>query len=149
MCQSFSRLNHIPTISLLPPGVWNEQTYFDILEARRRRPEYEWDPYWEYGAFVDGRDMADLIVKILTTDYRGYGCYLVASDDITTSGSTGRELVSRIHPQVKWRNCRELRGTPYGSLLDCQRVKEAFQWEPRFTWKRFMDEGGPNEPVGF
>lgn len=139
MCYSFSQINHISTICLRPPGVWNEQTYFDIMEARKIRPEYEWDPYWEYGAFIDVRDLADIVINCLKTDFVGYDCYLVSSDDITTSGNTSLELTQKIHPQVKWKKEQGIENNLYGSLLDCHRVKETFKWKPQFAWKKFIE----------
>ncbi len=140
MCHTFSEINGIATICLRPPGVWDASTYFKIVENRRKRPEYEWDPYWEYGAFVDVRDLAVLVVNCLQTDFRGYGCYLVSSDDITTSGSTSIELTRKIHPQVKWTDQNGFADNPYRSLLDCRRVKNTFNWSLEFTWRRFVEE---------
>ncbi|MBI5030675.1 MAG: NAD(P)-dependent oxidoreductase [Chloroflexi bacterium] len=142
MCCSFSSTNDIPTICLRPPGVWNEQTYFHIVENRRQRPEYEWDPYWEYGAFIDVRDLADIVVRCLETEFNGYGCYLVASDDITTSGRTTAELARMVFPQVKWKTQADYEREPYRSLLDCHRAKETFGWKPQFSWKKFLDAHG-------
>lgn len=140
MCHSFSQINGIPTICLRPPGVWTQQAYFDIIEARKKRPEYEWAPYWEYGAFIDLRDLVDLITKCLDINFKGYDCFLISSDDITTSGSTSLELSQKIHPHVKWKDKTKFDKNPYRSLLDCHRVKETFGWKPQFTWEKFIKE---------
>lgn len=139
MCRSFSQTNNIPTICLRPPGVWNQQIYSDIIEARKKRPEYEWDPFWEYGAFIDVKDLTNLVVKCLESDFTGYDCYLVSSDDITTSGKTSIELARKIYPEVKWKSQVEFKKSPYKSLLDCHRVKEKFGWKPEYTWKKFVE----------
>lgn len=140
LCHTFSEQNHIPTICLRPPGVWDASTYHLIVENRRARPAYEWDPYWEYGAFIDVRDLADLVLQCLQTDFSGFSCYLVSSDDITTSGKTSLELAQKIHPQVEWKTKSGFAEKPYRSLLDCHRVKQAFEWVPEFSWERFTEE---------
>ncbi len=141
MGQTFSQATGIPTICLRPPGVWDEQTYHYIVEKRRERPEYEWDPYWEYGAFIDVRDLASLVSRCLRADFAGFGCYLATADDITTSGGTSLSLALRICPQVPWKSQEEYKEEPYRSLVDCRRVKEAFGWQPKFTWGEFIRAG--------
>ncbi len=140
LCHTFSQINNCATICLRPPGVWDASTYLQIIENRRKRPEYEWDPYWEYGAFIDVRDLAALVVKCLQSDSTGYGCYLVSSDDITTSGMTSIELTRKIHPHVEWKGKDGFEDNPYRSLLDCHRVKQAFGWVPEFSWRRFIED---------
>lgn len=59
MCQFFTNSTGIPTICLRPPGVFDAETYDFIISNRRSNPDFEWDPFWEYGAFLDIRDAAD------------------------------------------------------------------------------------------
>lgn len=56
---------------LRPPGIWTEDTYHDIEALRADRPPYEWSPFWEYGAFLDARDLATAIEQSLLVDYPG------------------------------------------------------------------------------
>lgn len=138
MCESFFETNNIPTICLRPPGVWNEEIYDLIVEARRKKPEIEYHPFWEYGAFIDVRDLVSLIISCIRTDYKEYACYLVTSDDIQSTGYTAMELVNKVHPKVEVRNKNKYKLNPYSSLIDCKRVKEEFNWKPQYTWKKYI-----------
>jgi UDP-glucose 4-epimerase len=141
MCQLWSRGEAIPTICLRPPGVWFENTYNEIIKARKNDPDYEWNPYWEYGAFIDVRDLCELIMKIMENNkIIGFHNYLVSSEDITTSGLTSKELSSKIHPNVKWVGDVEYDDNPYKTLLDIEPVKEDFEWKPEYSWKKYCIE---------
>ena len=141
-CRSFHLATGIRTICLRPPGVWREKTYREIAAYRRERAEYEWDPYWEYGAFIDVRDLATLVIRCLESGFCGYGCFLACADDISTSGRTGAELVRMLHPEVAWKDTASYRDDPYKSLLDNSRAKTAFGWNPEYSWRRFMVSEG-------
>ncbi len=139
MCKYWSSTEGIPVVCLQPPGVWFKETYVEITEKRNYDSEYEWKPYWEYGAFVDVRDLSDLCCTIIeTSNSKGFTRYLVSSDDITTSGLTSREWVKRLHPDVSWKRDREFEDNPYRSLLDNGPVKRAYNWKPRYSWNSFV-----------
>jgi UDP-glucose 4-epimerase len=149
MCEYWSISSKIPTICLRPPGVWFEETYFEILEARKKDPKYEWDPYWEYGAFIDIRDLYELTKKVIITSSPEYfKSYLVSSDDITTSGLSSRELVNKIHPNELWVGDADYEKKPYKTLLDIEQVKAKYSWKPEYSWERFItdNEGQPRPP---
>jgi UDP-glucose 4-epimerase len=137
MCFYFHQRTQIPVICLRPPGVWDETTYLKITGARQRRPEYEWDPFWEYGAFLDVRDLAEAILLALQKDIKGFHALLLASDDITTSGMTSLELVEKLLPGVPWRGGPEYKSAPFSSLVKTQRVKELLGWSPRYSWQEY------------
>jgi nucleoside-diphosphate-sugar epimerase len=86
MCRFWSAVERIPTICLRPPGVWTPDTYLEIQAARNVKPEYEWSHYWEYGAFIDIRDLSSACICALTCPFEGFVCFLVAASDVTTSG---------------------------------------------------------------
>lgn len=58
LCAAFTRSTGAATVCLRPPGVFAPGTYEFIRSARAERPESEWFPIWEYGAFLDVRDLA-------------------------------------------------------------------------------------------
>jgi nucleoside-diphosphate-sugar epimerase len=140
MCRCFSESTGIPVICFRPPGVWDDSTYRIISAARKNKPEYEWEPYWEYGAFLDVRDLADAVLAAIENINNGYHCLLVASDDITTSGMSGLELVHKIHPGVKWNGGKEYELNPFKSLVNTDKAKQVLKWSPKYTWKRFLEE---------
>lgn len=140
MCRYFSESTGIPVICLRPPGVWDELTYHKITAARKKQPEYEWEPYWEYGAFIDIRDLADAVLASVENIKNGYHCLFVASDDITTSGMSSLELVHKLHPDVRWNGDKEYNLDPFKSLVNTDKAKRVLKWSPKYSWRRFLDE---------
>jgi len=53
MCRNYQKQCDKPIMCLRAPGIWDEKTYGKIENCRQERPSFEWDPYWEYGAFLD------------------------------------------------------------------------------------------------
>jgi nucleoside-diphosphate-sugar epimerase len=140
MSRFFSELTGIPVICLRPPGVWDESTYHQIVANRKKRPEYEWVPYWEYGAFIDIRDLADAVLASIEKIKSKFHCLLLASDDITTSGMTSLELVRKLHPGVKWNGDKEYDQDLFKSLVNTDNAKHILGWSPKYSWKRFLVE---------
>jgi UDP-glucose 4-epimerase len=138
MCLHFNQRTGIPIICFRPPGVWDESTYLKITNARKKRPEYEWDPYWEYGAFLDVRDLAEAILLGLQKDFKGFHTLLLASNDITTSGMTSLELVKKLHPDVPWKGGPEYESAPFSALVKSQRARELLNWSPQYSWQEFQ-----------
>jgi UDP-glucose 4-epimerase len=136
MCLYFSKSTSIPVICFRAPGIWNEKTYDDIVQKRRGRPEYEWDPYWEYGAFLDVCDLAKAILFASEKMITGFECLLIASDDITTSGMTSMELIHKVHPGIKWMGGKEYEKEVYRSLINCDRVENILGWKPEYSWNK-------------
>jgi len=141
MCRFWSATEQIPTICLRPPGVWTADTYLEIQAARNAKPEYEWSPYWEYGAFIDIRDLSTACICALTCPFEGFGCFLVAASDVTTSGKNSKELAQSICPDVKWRGGSEFQKNPFLSLIVTKNARSALQWEPKYTWQSFIKNG--------
>ncbi len=133
-CRRIQEVADLSVISLRPPGVWNVATYAYIEAERAKRPEFEWDPYWEYGAFIDVRDLSSACLRGLTCDATGSHSFLVAASDITTSGRTSRELASLVHPDVEWRGGAEYDKEPYRSLIDSGPARTLLKWAPVYTW---------------
>jgi nucleoside-diphosphate-sugar epimerase len=142
MCGYFSGRTGIPVICFRPPGVWDESTYHKISDARKRRPEYEWDPYWEYGAFIDVRDLAEAVLRALQTDIQGFQKLLLAADDITTSGLTSLQLVKKLHPDVPWKGGQEYESAPFSALVKSTRAKALLSWSPHYSWRGFTENQG-------
>jgi nucleoside-diphosphate-sugar epimerase len=145
MCGYLSRRTQIPVVCFRPPGVWDEATYLKITNARKKRPEYEWDPYWEYGAFLDVRDLAETILLALQKDIKGFHTLLLASDDITTSGMTSLELVKKLCPGVPWKGGPEYQAAPFSSLVKTGKAKELLNWSPRYSWGEFRRKSAATE----
>ncbi|MGE5176877.1 MAG: NAD-dependent epimerase/dehydratase family protein [Hyphomicrobiales bacterium] len=139
ICRLASASGAFSVVCLRPPGVWSEETYGWIQAQRARRTEFEWDPFWEYGAFIDVRDLARACVRAVTCELDGFACVTVASADITTSGRTSRQLAEFVHPTVEWRGGAEYDEDPYRTLLDIERARAVLAWTPRHSWRSFVE----------
>ena len=146
MCRHFTESTGISTMCFRPPGVWDDSTYHEIVVARGKRPEYEWDPYWEYGAFLDVRDLVDAILLALQKDLKDFHCLLLAASDITTSGKSSLELVREILPRVEWKGGDEYKVDPYRSLIDCGNAQRLLGWIPQYSWNRFLKSESARRP---
>lgn len=134
LCEHYQALCGKPILCIRAPGIWDENTYGAIIAARGERPSYEWDPYWEYGAFIDIRDLVEAIHLGLVRDFSGYRCCLASSDDITTSGRTSRELVDFVHPGIPWKGDDAYARHPCRTLVDNGRLKGLLGWRPEHSW---------------
>lgn len=125
----------VETVVLRPPGVWSEETYESIKANRRDDPTYEWSPFWEYGAFIDRRDLGSAIERALVVEYPGPEPFGLAADDINSSSGTALEWAAKLHPGVPVRHPDRFVNAPYRTLLDNTRAKDALQWSPRYSWR--------------
>jgi len=141
MCHCVSDATGLSVVALRPPGVWTPDTYRAIQAERAKRPEFEWDPFWEYGAFIDLRDLTSACIRALTCALKGYHCVLVTSSDISTSGRTSRQLAQLVHPDVDWRGGAEYEGDPYRTLVDIDPATRLLDWRPQHTWRSITGSG--------
>lgn len=135
MCQFFTNSTGIPTICLRPPGVFDGETYDFIISNRRANPEFEWNPFWEYGAFLDVRDAAEAAKCALECPDPGHATLLLNADDISSASRTSREMAQSLHSDVEWRGGQEYEDQPYKALVDTKLAKEVLQWSPRYKWR--------------
>lgn len=73
LCAGFTSRTGIATVCLRPVAVWDQARYGQVRDQWRARPRSEWEPYWEYGAFVDVRDVAAAVGQALTVPRPGSG----------------------------------------------------------------------------
>jgi nucleoside-diphosphate-sugar epimerase len=138
LCEASATASRMSVTVLRPPGVWLPETYARIQAARARDPRYEWSPFWEYGAFVDVRDLSAACLAALTAGLSGHQRMFVASSDITTSGRASVELAGELLPGVPWRGDDSYRTDPYQTLVRIDRARRLLGWQPQFTWRRFL-----------
>jgi len=138
LCRCYANRFGMTVICFRPPGVWQQDTYHAVWRTRKANPGCERQPGWEYGTFIDARDLAAAVGAALTCDFEGYGCFLVAAADIVTCGPTSRELARFARPQVEWRGGIEYEEDPFLSLLDTSKARTVLDWRPRFSWQGFL-----------
>jgi nucleoside-diphosphate-sugar epimerase len=138
MCRAFTEDTRIPTICLRPPGVFTEETYGRIREVRDAAPEFEWSPFWEYGAFIDVRDVATAVSCALHCPDPGHCTLLLCADDISSARLASRELAQMVMPSVPWCGGSEYEQDPFRALLDTHRARQLLGWSPQHRWRRIL-----------
>lgn len=135
LCEQFTSDTGIPTVCLRPPGVFDQSTYAYITSARSSNPEFEWSPLWEYGAFIDVRDLADAVHRALTVDLTGHHRLLVCAPDISSAHDDSVTLARRLTPDVPIRNPRLYATWPFATLVDSTPAQDLLGWRPRHRWR--------------
>lgn len=136
LCADVRRTDGLETVILRPPGVWEPDTYGWIAEQRRIRPSFEFEPFWEYGAFLDVRDLAAAIERAVVGPDPGGEPFGLAADETNTSGPTSRAWATRLHPAVPWRGGRAFDEDPRRTLLANARAKDTLDWQPAHGWRQ-------------
>ena len=97
LCEGFTRRTGIATVCLRPVAVWDQARYGQIRDQWRTRPRSEWEPYWEYGAFVDVRDVAAAVGQALTVPLEGHHRVLLCAAGIAATAPS-LDLAARLAP---------------------------------------------------
>jgi nucleoside-diphosphate-sugar epimerase len=133
LCAGFTARTGIPTLALRPVHVWHPADYQRFDTQRRRDPATEWEPFWEYGAFVDVRDVAVAVERALTVPLTGHHRALLCAADISASAPS-LELATRLAPGVPVIDLERYRADPWRALLDCSVAESVLGWRPRYRW---------------
>jgi nucleoside-diphosphate-sugar epimerase len=133
MCELFTSATGITTVCLRPAMVCHPQLYAAVASARQRDPSAEWEPFWEYGAYIDVRDVAAAVDCALRRPVSGHHRLLLTALDAWTS-APGREMARRLLPEVPWRGGSEYAAEPGRSLVDVGRAVQVLDWTPRYRW---------------
>jgi nucleoside-diphosphate-sugar epimerase len=99
LCQGFTARTGIATVGLRPVAVWEEARYRRVRDRWRARPASEWEPVREYGAFVDGRDVAAAVGRALTVPLAGHHRALLCAPGLAGTAPS-LELAARLAPHV-------------------------------------------------
>ena len=133
LCEGFTARTRIPTVCLRPVAVWDEARYASAEDLWRAEPSAEWEPFWEYGAFVDVRDVAAAVDLALTVPVHGHHRVLLCAADIAATGPS-LELAARLAPQVPVTDPARYRAEPRAALVDCRAAAAALGWRPAYRW---------------
>jgi nucleoside-diphosphate-sugar epimerase len=131
--ESFTERSGLTSICLRPVRTWNVRGYQRVWQRMQEDPSRECLPYWEYGSFVDVRDVASAVALALALPAGMHARALLCSDDIAASRPT-REMVDLVLPEVEWRGGAEYDAEPWRSLFECSRAKAVLGWHPQHTW---------------
>jgi UDP-glucose 4-epimerase len=133
LCEGFSGRSGIATICLRPVHVWLPEFYQRAEMRWLADPAAEWTPYWEFGAFVDARDVATAVECALTAPIDGHVRAVLCADDIAASAPS-LEMTRRLTPEVPVRGLERYRAAPDLALVDCSAAKTLLGWQPRYRW---------------
>jgi nucleoside-diphosphate-sugar epimerase len=133
MCDLFTEATGITTVCLRPAMVCDKERYAAVASVREREPSAEWDPFWEYGAYIDVRDVASAVGCALAPSVNGHHRLLLTALDAWTSAPS-REMARRLLPAVPWRGGGEYEAEPHRSLVDISRAVRVLGWTPRYRW---------------
>ena len=131
LCRCFTVTTGIATICLRPPAVLGPARHARFATARAADPAAEWTPYWEYGAFIDVRDVAFAVLAGLRCPDPGHVTALICADDVT-SPIPVLELARRFMPEVPWRGPNPPDANAL--LVRCDRARKVLGWAPRYRW---------------
>lgn len=140
LCAGVTATSGITTVCLRPVQIWTAEHYSEVTRRRERDPASEWQPFWEFGAFVDVRDVAAAVLAALSRPGRGHLRATLCAPDISATAPS-REMARRLLPGVPWRGGSEYGADPWTALVR-GRAAEALGWTPRYTWRRWLAGSG-------
>jgi UDP-glucose 4-epimerase len=133
LCAGFTARTGIPTVALRPAWVWDPGMYQRIEAQWQADPASEWTPTWEYGQFVDVRDVADAVQRALGVPLAGHHRMLLCAADIAAT-EPSLVMAGRFAPSVPVRDGACFEGDPWRSLFDSSAAARVLGWEPRRRW---------------
>ena len=135
----------LEVICLRPPGVCDDATMAAIRDRHRaERASFEWDPIWEYSAWIHADDVARaLVAACVCPAPPDDACLLIAAADVNSDEHTGRELAALIHPGVPWRGSTAYDIDPRRSLIDATQAINLLRWSPRVPWNSRTRQHSP------
>jgi nucleoside-diphosphate-sugar epimerase len=135
LCAGFTARTGIPSVSLRPGWVWDLCMYGRIEERWRSDPRSEWEPFWEFGNFVDVRDVATAAELALTVDLTGHHRLLLCAPDIAAT-EPSLVMAARLAPSVPVTDPARFDRDPWRALLDSSAATRVLGWHPEHTWAR-------------
>jgi nucleoside-diphosphate-sugar epimerase len=133
LCEAFTSRTGIPTVSLRLVHVWAPGQDRQVADRWRAEPRSEWEPFWEYGAFVDIRDVATAVRAALTVPLRGHHRALLCAGRLAGTAPV-MELAARLAPDVPFTDAARYRADPWGALMDCATARTVLGWRPVHGW---------------
>jgi UDP-glucose 4-epimerase len=132
LCRCYTATHGISTVCFRPPAVCGPARRARFVAARAADPAAEWTPYWEYGAWIDVRDVAGAVFAALRHPALTHLTALIIADDVT-SPIPPRELAKRLLPDVPWRGPELV--DEWATLVRSDRAREALGWQPLHRWR--------------
>jgi UDP-glucose 4-epimerase len=135
LCAGFTARTGIASVALRPCWVWDPEMYQRIERQWQADPSSEWTPTWEYGQFVDVRDVALAVRRALEVPLSGHHRLLLCSSDIAATGPS-LAMAARFAPSVPVRDAPRFDREPRRALFDCSAADRVLGWQPHYGWLR-------------
>jgi UDP-glucose 4-epimerase len=135
LCAGFTSRTGIPTVSLRPVWVWDPSMYQRIEAQWRADPRSEWTPFWDYGTFVDVRDVATAVRQALTVPLAGHHRLLLCAADIAAT-EPSLDIAARLTPTVPVNDPASFQHEPWRALMDCSTAARVLGWQPHYGWSK-------------
>jgi nucleoside-diphosphate-sugar epimerase len=133
LCAGFTARTGIASLSLRPVRVWGPDQYQVMAAQWRAEPESEWQPFWEFGGFVDVRDVATGVGRALTVPLTGYHRALLCASGIAATAPS-LEMAARLAPGVPVADLARYAADPRRALFDCSAAEALLGWRPQYSW---------------
>jgi UDP-glucose 4-epimerase len=133
LCAAFTARTGVPTVALRPAWVLAPEMYQGIEARWRADPAAEWTPTWEWGQFVDIRDVAGAVRRALEVPLAGHHRVLLCAPDIAAT-QAALVMAGRFAPSVPVRDRARFEREPRRALFDSSAAARVLGWEPRYTW---------------
>jgi UDP-glucose 4-epimerase len=143
LCAGATATSGMTTVCLRPVQIWSRRDYQQVTRGRDDDPPSEYEPYWEFGAFVDVRDIARAVLAALRRPHGGHVRATLCAPDISATAPS-REMARRLCPDVPWRGGSEFETDPWTALIRGS-AGEVLGWRPRHTWRRWLAESRTRE----
>jgi UDP-glucose 4-epimerase len=149
LCAGFTARTGIASMALRPVAVWHPGQYRQIEAQWRAEPASEYEPYWEYGGFVDVRDVASAVGLALQVPLTGHNRTLLCAADMAGTGPS-LDIAAALAPDVTVTDPARYAADPWRALVDCSVAETVLGWRPRYRWSgRGQPSGeGPRAAAG-
>lgn len=142
LCAGFTAQTGIPSVSLRPVWVWGPDQYAKMAAQWQAEPESEWQPFWEFGGFVDVRDVALATERALAVPLTGHHRALLCAASIAATAPS-LEMAARLAPGVPVTGHARYAADPRRALFDCSVAETILGWQPRHRWAAADPPPGP------
>ena len=138
-CEAFTARTGIPTVCPRPVHIWVPGQAADVRRRWLRNPRNEFGPHWNFGAFVDIRDVVDATLRALTVRIGGHSRMILCAPDAAASTSS-LEMVERFFPAVPLERGWPPSAHASPALFDSGTARDVLGWQARHTWAELSRE---------